>query len=48
MKQEEDNERERHRLEDLIARMESQNREQLRQMDEVGSRIRDAVDTKVG
>ena len=35
-KQEEDNERERHRLEDLIARMESQNRDQLRQLEEVG------------
>ncbi|KAL8592685.1 hypothetical protein ACOMHN_037625 [Nucella lapillus] len=34
VKQEEDNEKERHRLEDLIARMESQNREQLRQLEE--------------
>ena len=34
-RQEEDNEKERHRLEDLIARMESQNRDQLRQLEEV-------------
>nr|KAG5714744.1 hypothetical protein BaRGS_000232 [Batillaria attramentaria] len=33
-KQEEDNEKERYRLEDLIARMESQNRDQLRQLEE--------------
>jgi len=46
-KQEEDNERERHRLEDLIARMESQNRDQLRQLDEVGNRISGALGIKV-
>ena len=46
-KQEEDNERERHRLEDLIARMESQNRDQLRQLEEVGNQIRAALGIKV-
>lgn len=35
VKQEEDNIKERQRLEDLIARMQSQNREQIRQLDEV-------------